>query len=81
MLRWSVFGILMLSLAACAITLSSPEDPPMNDEGLAQFARADLDDLGVAPELNNEVWLNTEIPLRLSDLRGKVVLLDMWTFG
>ena len=43
--------------------------------------RADLPDLGDAPELNNEVWLNTDRPLRLSDLRGKVVLLDMWTFG
>ncbi len=41
---------------------------------------ADLPDLGAAPELNNRVWLNTDRPLRLADLRGKVVLLDMWTF-
>lgn len=46
---------------------------------VARF-RADLPDLGAAPELNNEVWLNTDQPLRLADLRGKVVLLDMWTF-
>jgi hypothetical protein len=25
-------------------------------------------------------WLNTEQPLRLKDLRGKLVLLDFWTF-
>jgi thiol-disulfide isomerase/thioredoxin len=43
--------------------------------------QADLPDLGAAPELNNEVWLNTDRPLRLADLRGQVVLLDMWTFG
>jgi len=40
-----------------------------------------LPDLGEAPELDNEVWLNVDQPLRLADLRGKVVLLDMWTFG
>jgi thiol-disulfide isomerase/thioredoxin len=40
-----------------------------------------LPDLGPAPELTNEVWLNVDAPLHLSDLRGKVVLLEMWTFG
>ena len=40
-----------------------------------------LRDLGPAPELTNEVWLNTNHPLRLESLRGKVVLLDMWTYG
>ena len=53
-------------------TAASPSAPGL---------RADLPDLGVAPELHNEVWLNTDRPLRLSDLRGKVVLIDMWTFG
>ena len=35
----------------------------------------------VRSHLNNQVWLNTDQPLRLADLRGKVVLVDMWTFG
>ena len=38
-------------------------------------------DLGDAPELGYKIWLNTPKPLRLVDLRGKVVLIDMWTFG
>jgi hypothetical protein len=38
-------------------------------------------DLGQAPELTNKVWINSDAPLRFSDLHGKVVLLDMWTFG
>lgn len=42
---------------------------------------ADLPDLGAAPELTNTVWLNTPEPLRLADLRGKVVIIEMWTFG
>ncbi|MGD2057667.1 MAG: hypothetical protein PVI04_02975 [Anaerolineales bacterium] len=41
----------------------------------------ELPDMGEAPELVNETWLNTPVPLRLMDLRGKVVLLEFWTFG
>jgi thiol-disulfide isomerase/thioredoxin len=40
-----------------------------------------LPDLGPAPELTNETWLNVGGPLRLADLGGSVVLLEMWTFG
>ena len=43
--------------------------------------QADLPDLGPAPELSGKVWLNTDTPLHLADLRGKVVLVDMWTFS
>jgi hypothetical protein len=40
-----------------------------------------LDNLGAAPELPiNEVWLNFE-PRQLADLRGKVVMVEFWTFG
>jgi hypothetical protein len=38
-------------------------------------------DYGKAPEINSEVWLNTDQPLQLEDLRGKVVLVDFWTYG
>jgi thiol-disulfide isomerase/thioredoxin len=66
--------LLLLFLAACAALVTDPSamESSMNDTGLA--------DLGPAPELTNMVWLNVDHPLRLADLRGKVVLLEMWTF-
>jgi hypothetical protein len=41
---------------------------------------AGLPSQGAAPELFNEVWLNSE-PLKLADLRGQVVMVEFWTFG
>jgi thiol-disulfide isomerase/thioredoxin/sugar lactone lactonase YvrE len=35
----------------------------------------------LAPELDGGVgWLNTAGPIRMKDLRGKIVVLDFWTF-
>ncbi len=35
-----------------------------------------------APEFPfNLAWLNTPHPLRMGDLRGKVVLLEFWTYA
>ena len=33
-----------------------------------------------APEFSQPTWLNSE-PQRLADLKGKVVLVEFWTFG
>jgi thiol-disulfide isomerase/thioredoxin len=43
--------------------------------------KSSLPDMGAASELETTVWLNSDTPLRLNDLKGKVVLLEMWTFG
>lgn len=45
------------------------------------FARAEAGLIGEsAPELANTVWVNSA-PLKLGDLRGKVILLEFWTYG
>jgi hypothetical protein len=41
----------------------------------------DLPDMGAAPEFRNDVWLNSDAPVTLAAQRGKVVLLEFWTFG
>jgi thiol-disulfide isomerase/thioredoxin len=33
-----------------------------------------------APEISGQTWFNSK-PLKLAELRGKVVLVEFWTFG
>ena len=55
--------------------------PKMSSTDSSRARPASLPDLGPAPELTNDIWLNVEAPLRLADLRGSVVIVEMWTFG
>jgi thiol-disulfide isomerase/thioredoxin len=36
---------------------------------------------GKASELKGKAWLNVSRPLSLEDLKGKVVIIDFWTYG
>ena len=72
-------GLLLFGLTACGtVATTEPESEPSAEP---MPAPASLPDLGPAPELTNEVWLNVDAPLRLADLKGKVGAIDMWTFG
>ena len=79
LLSGQVFALLLFGLSACG-TVTTPE-PESETSEPTMPTTASLPDLGPAPELTNEVWLNVNAPLRLADLRGKVVAIDMWTFG
>lgn len=74
-------GYSILPLIIVMLALTGCSSSTMNGAAPKPTAAAPYPDLGLAPELTNEIWLNTPEPLRLADQRGKVVLIDMWTFG
>ncbi len=58
--------------------LSSPKDRIMSRLGAFLGPRGNIH----APEFDEGLdWINAAGPVRLADLRGKVVLLDFWTYG
>jgi cytochrome c biogenesis protein CcdA/thiol-disulfide isomerase/thioredoxin len=66
-----------------ALERSDPVERRLADlRGRPRFASADggLPELGKAPDFEGVTrWLNSP-PLKLADLRGKVVLIDFWTY-
>jgi hypothetical protein len=68
------------TLAAAQQEQAMPDQEAVPPTEAQRQLLASLTVLGAPPELNNEVWLNSE-PLKLADLRGKVVLVEFWTFG
>lgn len=75
-MRCFLFGLIAFMLVGCAARQGQARS---GDSAMGRSAA--LPDLGPAPELTNDTWLNVDAPLRLADLRGKVVLVEMWTFG
>ena len=70
------FGLLALILFGCA-----HQAAVQSQEESAMPKTASLPDFGPAPEFTNDTWLNVDSPLRIADLKGKVVIVEMWTFG
>jgi thiol-disulfide isomerase/thioredoxin len=75
-MKYLMIGLTALLLFGCA-----SQNTTQGQRQPAMLRTVSLPDLGLAPELTNDTWLNVDSPLRLADLRGKVVMLEMWTFG
>ena len=73
------------ALILCTIltTLSAQDETPAAGEAATDLPK---DPAAGAPEVPPEIldgaagWLNTDKPLSMKDLRGKVVLFDFWTY-
>jgi cytochrome c biogenesis protein CcdA/thiol-disulfide isomerase/thioredoxin len=63
-----------------ALTDINPNKKPLREPG-RPLNEVFLPDLGQAPELvAGGIWINSE-PKTLADLKGKVVLVDFWTYS
>ncbi len=80
---WYVFGIVVLVLGV-HFSVNKGQRVSLENlykEAFCKDCAAALDDFGAAPEfigLTN--WVNSE-PLTLAELKGKVVLVDFWTYS
>jgi hypothetical protein len=83
MMKMIKFGGLTAVLTAllAALTACTTTNQPIQPTPELERPSLDLPDLGEAPEIRNDVWINTDAPVTLADSRGKVVLLEFWTFG
>jgi len=73
----AVFGVVgIIIVAAAAYSLVSPPGPATTVAGASS-----LPDLGVAPNfVGISAWINSP-PLDLSQLKGRIVLVDFWTYS
>src|SRR5438270_1236978 len=73
--------VLFICLSLCPLWLiSSALRPSVSSKGLEMAVQEGAKTR--APELTGgRGWLNTDKPLSLAALKGKVVLLDFWTYG
>jgi hypothetical protein len=82
--RWAVLGILVLLTMAGAWRMARMTDihPEIVREPAIAVAKEPAA-ARPAPEFPHPeagAWINSP-PLRMSGLRGQVVILDVWTFG
>jgi thiol-disulfide isomerase/thioredoxin len=77
----AVRGVLVLALAAALVGAPGALPVVSSTGSVAHFAAAQTASRVPAPSLEGAVeWINTDGPVRLEDLRGKVVLMDFWTY-
>ncbi|MGH9767280.1 MAG: thioredoxin-like domain-containing protein, partial [Blastocatellia bacterium] len=79
--RVAAFVIVSLFFIACGAALAQQKAEPRKGKEMAPEKNKLFEGEVNAPDFPSGMeWLNTEKPLSLRELRGKIVLLDFWTY-
>ena len=87
--RQNIFAVVLLALVATVVVTVGYAKGwgPLGviNRGITRFTGTmpvvyDQKETKSAPDFAAGTWINSE-PLKLQDLRGRVVLIDFWTFG
>ena len=79
--RLNVIVGIGLALAACAGLIPPAASNTNVESNSFMSIKNKLPDLGPAADFNSKPWINTDQALTLETLRGKVILVEFWTFG
>src|SRR5262249_11036894 len=79
--RAGVAALFIILFILCGGVWAQDQNPPPKDKEMTQNKSKLFEGEVNAPEFPGGIeWLNTEKPLSLRELRGKIVLLDFWTY-
>jgi DNA-binding beta-propeller fold protein YncE len=79
MKRSHLLAAIMVAVGLVAALLWGASRIAAQDDGPPKFTYAGTAD---APEFAEDAdWINTSGPITIADLRGKIVVLDFWTYG
>src|SRR5437764_49096 len=82
MLRKTLYATGPVALSLCLLSSATAAPAQQGDKEKGGDGVAEQQGRVRAPELEGgRGWLNTDRPLSIAGLRGKVVLLDFWTYG
>src|ERR1051325_9866490 len=82
MSRGKLYALRFVVLFCCLLPSAAGVCVAQDEKGSDEVSREREQGRVRAPELEGgRGWLNTDAPLSLTALRGKVVLLDFWTYG